>query len=270
MLRNLPSTSGRPSLASGHGLLVALLVHAAVGAAIYMSGAVDGADSAAAALDAPAAQARSGARVAAGGAASPIAQGDSLGAAAAELALADTEDGPALAQAAVGILIQAPDTMRLGQRYEVRLSLPPFRTPLPTLGASDDGARARSRRNGISPIRHATLAGDNVVVAPRTSALRLADSAASTVWRWMVTPGAPGRARLAAEVAVVHYREGEERIASIGGVQKDVHVEASGEQQISRFFAAQWPGLLLLLLVSTIGWLRIRFRWVSPSGSLSP
>ncbi|CAN5706311.1 hypothetical protein BH23GEM5_BH23GEM5_13500 [soil metagenome] len=256
MLNNLPSASGRQPLANARALLVALLVHAAVAVAIYVSAAVGGSETAAPADPQPqTASTPAPAEPEAGATGDPAAASAGQPAAAATAAATPGQEAidlaaepaePALTQTAVSILIQAPDTMRLGQRYDVLVSLPPI-------------LAAPRARNGISPIRQATLAGENVVVDPRTPALQLADSAAPTVWRWTVTPTEPGRSRLAAEVAIVHYRDGAERIASIRGVRKDVHVESTGEQRISRFFAAQWPGLLLLLLLSTIGWLRIRF-----------
>ena len=98
------------------------------------------------------------------------------------------------------------------------------------------------------------------MIEPRTPALQLADSAASTTWRWMVVPREAGKSRLAAEVSVVHYRDGEERIAYMRGLQKNVHVRASWAQQVSGFFAANWFWVLLFTLASTTGWLRSRFR----------
>ncbi|MDQ3309546.1 MAG: hypothetical protein M3497_05415, partial [Gemmatimonadota bacterium] len=169
--------------------MVALLVHAAVAVAIYVSAAVGGSEAAApadpqpqtASTPAPA-EPEAGATgdPAAASAGQPAAAAATPGQEAIDLAAEPAE--PALTQTAVSILIQAPDTMRLGQRYDVLVSLPPI--------LAGPGAR-----NGISPIRQATLAGENVVVDPRTPALQLADSAAPTVWRWTVTATEPGRSR---------------------------------------------------------------------------
>jgi hypothetical protein len=98
------------------------------------------------------------------------------------------------------------------------------------------------------------------VVEPQTPALQIADSATATEWRWTVTPTEPGTMRLAAELSVMHYRRGQERIASLRGLQKDVHVRAGWGQQVSRFFAAHWFWVLLFTVVVTTGWLRSRFR----------
>ena len=269
MLDNLPSASRRTPLATGRALVAALLLHGAIGAAIYLSGAVGGEDSSPVRPGAPLATepgepAVAPIRPATGGA--PTARdttrmqaGDAASSAAGELALAGEQDGLALTRIAAGMLIEAPDTMRLGESYEVRLALPPSPLARPARAATSDTAGTRRARDGISPVRQAVLVGENAVVEPRTRALQLADSAAPTIWRWMVTPTEPGRSRLAAELSVVHYRAGKERIASLRGLQKDVHVEASWAQQISRFLATHWFWVLVFTMLSTTAWLRARF-----------
>lgn len=175
------------------------------------------------------------------------------------LSLREVAGGAAPSYGAGGIAIDAPDTMRLGERYEVRIVLPPPPVSAQSSRAADDTAAARPPRNGISPVRQAVLAGENLLVEPRTAAMQLADSAAASLWSWMVTPTKPGRSRLAAEISVVHYRDGAERIARLRPAQKEVHVSASTVQKISRFFAAQWLWIGVLLLIA-VAWRRGRGR----------
>lgn len=150
-----------------------------------------------------------------------------------------------------------PDTVRPGETYTVRLRLP----------RPDSAEWGEWRQSGISRVRHADLGADGFAVEPRAPALQLVDSTAGAAWEWVLTPREPGTGQVRLVLSAVAGSEGTERVHVVGAVRRDVVVEPSTPQRISRFVGKYWVWLSLIAVLPLAGWIRERRRRVRRAGA---
>lgn len=258
MLRKLPSTASRPPLLRSRFVVVSILAHLVLLAAVLLGDGAERPNQPAGAAQRPYAG-QEGVPGRAAGA------GDGEGAPARFVPLSTeiplqrrgqivavqvtSPSGESATQMTKRVRGPFPAALRAGQSYGVRLRY--------RVGREE----ARDGRD-LSPVRHAWMMGDGFRIEPRTAPVQVADSARYLVWGWTVTPRAEGVQPLRVAVEGVAEEDGRYRVVGLDQLHYQVPVEREPRPWLlDRIDRSPLTGLILLFALTLgVRWLYVRWR----------
>lgn len=264
MLRKLPSTASRSPLLRSRFVVVSILVHLGLLAAVLLGDGAErsGQPSATAVPERPYVDVQGVPGRSAGVAGSSGGGADSVGGFAplwAEIppqqrgqivaVQVTSPSGESATQMTKQVRGPFPTVLRVGQSYAVRLRYRVGR----------DEARSQG---SLSPVRHAWMMGDGFRIEPRDAPMQVADSARHLVWGWTVTPRVEGVQPLRVAVEGVAQQDGRHRVVGLDQLHYRVPVEREPRPWLlDRIDRSPLTGLVLLFAL-TLGarWLYVRWR----------
>lgn len=162
-------------------------------------------------------------------------------------------------EATLGPTVRMPDTLALGRTSTVSVVLPPTRITEDSLLLLPAGS-GEILEVRIAQPRLASLVAENAVVVPHAPPVQLSGPDQAVEWRWSVRPTEPGIQALMLSLDAIAHVAGRDSVLTLGSVRREVFVQATRLQRMSRFFAHHWTWLSLLGVAAALAWLRERRR----------